>query len=194
MAEELELKLGATSPEILAEIQETFPGDWAEIRMVSRYFDNEAKDFSSRRWTLRQRMENEKSVITLKVGGEVVDGVHRRLEWEVPGTDPVTAAPQLVDLGAPSQLLDFLKSPLVVSCGAEFTRRAKLLEFPSATAELALDVGFLSKEDRKLSFQELELELKTGEKSTVLALGQTLQQQYALTPEPKSKLARALAL
>lgn len=200
MAEELELKLGATSPESLEDIlnwqavQEKITGEVREIAMVSRYFDNENHDFSTRRWTLRHRQENQESVITVKLGGEVVAGVHRRLEFEVAGNDPEIVLPQLLEAGAPAQLAEFLKSPLVLTCGAEFTRRAILLDLDGATAELALDVGCLSKGDKKLPFQEVELELKSGNPEILMEFGEKLRETFHLYPEPKSKLARGLGL
>ncbi len=200
MAEELELKLGVRAPEILDDIliwrpvTEKIVGEIRTLSMVSRYFDNENHDFSTRKWTFRHRQENQDAVITLKIGGEVINGIHRRCEWEVAGNDPKTAVPQLLDAGAPTQLVDFLEAPLVLSCGAEFTRRAILLDFGDATAELALDVGFLSKGDKKLPFQEVELELKSGNPELLMEFGEKLRETFHLYPEPKSKLARGLAL
>ena len=40
----------------------------------------------------------------------------------------------------------------------------------------------------------MEAELKRGSKEDTLAFGAFLAETYGLTPEPKSKLARALAL
>ncbi|MFI3313147.1 MAG: CYTH domain-containing protein [Eubacteriales bacterium] len=200
MSQELELKLGAATPEILdailnwSELADKIAEPPRTIAMVSRYFDNEKGDFSARRWTLRQRMENETSVITVKAGGSVEQGLHIRNEWEVPGSDPQVAVPALVKLGAPGELVDLLQSPLVVTCGAEFTRRAILLDLGGATVELALDVGMLTKNDKKLHFQEVELELKSGDSRVLETFGQTMQSKFNLFPEPKSKLARGLSL
>ena len=60
--------------------------------------------------------------------------------------------------------------------------------------ELALDEGALLGGGREEPLCEVEAELKRGRKEDTLALGAFLAETYGLTPEPKSKLARALAL
>ena len=76
MGREFELKYRATVEQIDA--IRTFYGDFETISMETTYYDTPAGDFSRLRWTLRRRLENGRSVCTLKV--PLPDG--SRGEWE----------------------------------------------------------------------------------------------------------------
>ena len=47
---------------------------------------------------------------------------------------------------------------------------------------------------RERSFCEVEVELKAGSEGAAVAFARSLAEQFGLTPEPKSKLQRALEL
>ena len=64
----------------------------------------------------------------------------------------------------------------------------------AATVELALDEGTLMGGGRTLPFAEMEVELKSGEEAAATAFAEALAQEFNLTPEPKSKAQRAMAL
>ena len=60
--------------------------------------------------------------------------------------------------------------------------------------ELALDQGVLLGGGKELPFAEAEVELKSGSDHTALSFAEALAKEFALKPQPKSKLARAMAL
>ncbi len=188
MGREFELKYRA-NPEKISRIREKF-GDFSQIFMETAYYDALDRSLSERRWTLRRRMENEASVCTLKV--PLADG--SRGEWEVEADSIEEALPKLCNLGAPEALLTLTKPGLVHSCGARFTRLAKVLTLPDCTAELALDQGVLLGGGQELSFSEVEVELKDGSEEAAAAFAEALAAEFALAPEPKSKVQRALEL
>ena len=188
MGREFELKYGAT-PEILEKIQEKY-GDFTKISMETTYYDTPALDLRQRRWTLRRRMENGRSVCTVKI--PLSDG--SRGEWEVESTDLTAGTVQLCALGAPEEILNYVNQGVVPFCGARFTRLAKTIALPGGSVELALAQGVLLGGGKELPFAEVEVELKSGRDDTALAFAEALAGEFALNPQPKSKLARAMAL
>ena len=79
-------------------------------------------------------------------------------------------------------------------CGAKFTRLAKTLDLPQGAVELALDQGVLLGSGKEAPFAEVEVELKSGSDEAAAAFAEALATEFGLTPEPKSKLARAMEL
>ena len=144
MATEFEIKLRAKSVEQLGEIlrdaqvvklaQEKL----REIHMRTTYFDTADGALSSRKWMLRVRQENEKSVVTMKTPGEG----YARGEWECEGKTPEEAVETLVSKGAPEELLALTKPGLEMVCGAEFVRLTQPLRLPDGTTcETRADAG-----------------------------------------------------
>ena len=161
--------------------------------MQTSYYDSPDRFLSSRRITLRRRLENERSVICCKA--PVPDAADSRLrgEWELDADDPIAALPRLMDLGAPAELADCKE--LAPLCGADFHRRALLLRFEDGSAaELALDEGRLFGAERSIPLRELELELKAGAPDAALAFCRLLQARFNLISQEKSKFARAREL
>ena len=188
MGRELELKYRATAQQI-AEIQAIYSG-FTTISMETTYFDNPDKTFSALRWTLRRRMENDRSVCTLKT--PLPDG--SRGEWELECDDILAAIPKLCALGAPEELISMAAPGLNPSCGARFTRLAKLIAEESFTVELALDQGVLLGGGKELAFAEVEVEYKSGSEEAAVIFANALAKRFDLIPEPRSKIARAQAL
>lgn len=188
MGREFELKYRAAE-EQLGEI-EGFYGGFREISMETTYYDAPDGVFSRLHWTLRRRMENGVSVCTLK--SDLPDG--SRGEWETECGDILTALPRLVALGAPPALEDYAARGLVSTCGARFTRKARILTAGEGAVELALDSGVLLGGGQALPFCEAEVELKQGRDEAALEFAAQLSRRFGLTPEPKSKIRRALEL
>ena len=188
MGREFELKYAATKADL--EILKGRYPNLHPIAMETTYYDNEAGDFSRLKWTFRRRMENEKSICTLKTPA----GGWGRAEFEVECDDIMASVPLLRKEGAPVQLLLLTEHGVFPSCGAKFTRLAGLLEFPDFTAELALDEGVLLGGGRELPFTEVEVELKAGSEEALTAFAESLAAELGLKPEYKSKVARARQL
>ena len=188
MGREFELKYAASAQDL--EILKARYPDLLPIAMETTYYDNAQGDFSRLKWTFRRRMENGKSICTLKIpapGGA-------RAEFEAECDDILASLPLLREAGAPIQLLLLAEGGVAPFCGARFTRLAGLLEFPDFTAELALDAGVLLGGGKELPFTEVELELKAGSEEALAAFAESFAAELGLKPEHKSKVARARAL
>lgn len=188
MGREFELKYRADKDAIAA-IQKKY-GEFTPISMETTYYDTFDLKFRIHHWTLRRRMENDRSVCTLKL--PLPDG--SRGEWEVESPSIMAGVMKLVEAGAPMELLAKSAGGVVPVCGAKFSRLAKTLEVPGCTVELALDEGVLTGGNKILPFAEVEVELKAGSEIAAVAFAQKLAQEFALVTEPRSKVARAMAL
>ena len=188
MGREFELKYRADAG-ILAAIAEKY-GGFAPIRMETTYYDTFDGKLFNRRWTLRQRLENEVSVCTLKI--PLPDG--SRGEWEAEAPGLMTGIPALCRLGAPMDLMALTVNGIVPVCGARFTRLAKTLELSDCTVEIALDQGVLTGRGKEQPLWEVEVELKSGSDAAALAFARSLAEEFSLTEEPDSKYRRALVL
>ena len=188
MATEYEYKF-RIDPLDLPVLNAAFPQESKEIQMETVYYDTPSRALSSRRYTLRRRLENGVSVCTLKTpAGDA------RNEWETENVFIENAIPQLISMGAPAELQELVKEGLYPICGAKFTRLAKTIPLTDAVAELALDHGYLFAGDRKAPLCEMELELKSGDKECFDRYVQGLVQEFSLQEEQESKFSRALRL
>lgn len=188
MGREFELKYRCTE-ESFAALLADFE-DFTPIEMETTYYDTFDGRLGRCHWTFRRRMENGKSICTLKTPSP--DG--GRGEWEVENGSILAAIPELCKLGAPAELQDFCAGGVTAVCGAKFTRQAKTLEIPGATVELALDRGKLLGNGREMALLEVEVELKEGADGAAIAFAGELAKKYALVAENRSKYRRALGL
>ena len=183
MATELEWKFAATK-EAFTALQEAYKDELTPITMETTYYDTQDRVFSSRRHTLRSRLENGVCICTLKTPAE-----KGRNEWEVEIPSIQDAAPMLCKLaGVPAP------TALVEVCGARFTRLAATITLENTTIELALDKGSLLGGGKELPLLEVEIEYKQGNEATAKAFAFALAKQYGLIPETKSKFRRAMDL
>ena len=188
MGREFELKFAAT-PQNQADLQARY-GAFTPIAMETTYFDTPDKSLSARRITLRRRLENGKSVCTLKTPAE--NG--GRGEWELECDNIQAAIPKLCKLSGMTELANLTQNGVQPVCGARFTRLAKTLVLPDCTVELTLDSGVLLGGGREVPLCEIEVEAKSGSEGAVAAFAQALAREFSLKSEPKSKFRRAMAL
>ena len=189
MGVEFELKYHA---EVAAQeaIRVAYPGAYHTYEMETTYYDAPDGGLSQRHITLRRRMENHRSVCTVKTP---VSG-YGRGEWECECDDVLTAIDLLVGLGAPRELLLLTAQGVAPVCGAKFTRKAVQLQVQDTQLELALDRGVLLGGGKELPLCEVEVELKSGEPETAVTFAGELAKKFGLRNENRSKFRRALAL
>ncbi len=188
MGREFELKYKA-DPQTLTAIRERI-GGFSPIAMETAYYDTADGALSKRKWMLRRRLENGKSVCTLKT--PLPDG--SRGEWETENGSIEAATEELCKLGAPGELPELTRTGLREVCAARFTRLAAVLEQPDCTLEIALDQGHFLGGGKEVPFCELEVELKDGSEEAAIAFARKLAAEYGLEQETKGKVQRAMAL
>lgn len=186
MGIEFELKFRAT-PDKLAQILQDLPGDTEKITMQTTYYDTPTGALSARFYTLRQRMENESAVCTLKTPA----GGSARKETEVFCHSIEEAIPELCKLSGIEELPALLENGVVPVCGARFTRLAKTLALNGAVVELALDEGVLLGGGKEVPLCEVEVELKSGSRDVAVLYATQLAVAYGLVQEKRSKFRRA---
>lgn len=189
MAIEYELKYRTTQAQ-QEKIREAFSEPEQLFEMETTYYDTASGALSARHFTLRRRMENGRSVCTIKAPAQG----NGRGEWEVEADRIEDAIPTLCKLGGPEELENLTREGLVAVCGARFQRIAKTLRLENCTLELALDTGVLSGGGREVLLCEAEVELKEGSPKDAELFAGILAAKYGLVPERRSKFRRALAL
>ena len=161
-------------------------GPLAETRMETAYYDTPSRELGAAGVTLRRRLENGESIVTLKT--RLPDG--SRGEWETEAPTVQAGLPALTAQGAPVPGVEGLTK----ICSARFTRLSRLLTYPGGAAELALDKGVLAGKTEEAPLLEAELELKEGPDEPFDDFVRGFAAKYCLTEEPKSKFARAKEL
>ncbi len=189
MGIEYELKFKATR-ETLDVINRAFPEEGQLFHMHTTYYDTPDRALSSRRYTLRRRMENQRSVCTCKAP---IKGVGKG-EWETECDRIEDAIEELCKLGAPKILKELTKNGVNALCGAKFRRIAKTVVTTDCTVELALDEGILFGGGREEPLCVVEVELKSGTPEACAAFARILAMKFGLVQERRSKVARAMAL
>ena len=172
-----------------------------DIAMHATYYDTVDGDVLALRGGLRRREENGLNVCSLKLEVEVSDGKATREEYEVACDDIRQALELLPEAGAPRDVCEMLAGKeLKVNCETEFDRRAFSLAVGAQgaadafEAELAFDEGVLRHDGREQEFREMELEHKDGSLDAFNAFALDIQDTARLTPQPLSKLARAMSV
>ena len=188
MAVELEIKF-CTTEDVLQQINAAFSGEEKHFSMETTYYDTPDRALSERHITLRRRMENEISVCTLKAPATV-----GRLEFELERASIQDAIPELCKLAPIEELPALLEKGVEPVCGARFHRIAKTATYGDAIIEIALDQGILSGGGKEIPLCEVEFELKSGSDEQLRQFAALAAFRYSLTPERRSKFARAAAL
>ena len=190
MGIEYELKFRAEDAALTAIYQAYCQYPHTQYDMETTYYDTPSGALSARHYTLRRRMENDRSVCTLKAP---IKGVGKG-EWETECDRIEDAIAELCKLGAPKKLMELTKNGVIAVCGAKFQRIAKTIHTGDCTVELALDKGILFGGGKEIPLCVVEVELKDGEPAACAAFARILAAKFGLVTERRSKVARAMAL
>ena len=198
MGKELEFKLAVPDTRVLEailfdkEVAAVRQGNYTLYDMATIYYDTADRALSAQKWTLRLRQENFDLIATVKTpAGED----HTRGEWSCKAQSIEEAIPELVDRGAPGELVTLTANGVQPLCLARFSRRAAEIKFADGTVcELAGDVGAVCAGRKESPICEIEVELKQGDAETAKAFADELCERFGLKEEPLSKFQRAALL
>lgn len=171
-----------------------FLGPRKKTPMSALYYDTPESGCAKAGFALRLRQEGPESVCTVK-GGEVQDGVARRVEIEEKadtldqGVQALLNRPDL-----PENWRDVLRGPFQEKARMEFCRLSALFSRQGLVVEVCRDQGRIQAGDKEAPIDEWELELKEGPEEEFDTLRRELEKGLGLKGWEKSKFARAMEL
>lgn len=164
--------------------------------LTNSYFDTQLLSFRQHDFGLRVRRCGEHREQTIKTAGTTVGGLHQRPEYNVNINDnipnltlfPDDIWPENIDLS------DWQKN-LVVLFSTDFTRYLWTITCEDkSVVELAFDEGVISSLEQKTPICEIELELLSGNVSSLFSLARQLSDVLLIRPGIRSKAARGYQL
>lgn len=163
------------------------------------YFDTEDRRLSREGITFRTRREGESYVATLKWNGSSENGLYEREEINIPLCDTDRFENPNIDIFAQSSMCDTIRNlvgnrELRKRVEVKFLRRQIRIDTGKSISELSYDKGIVLNGDKEAPISEMELELYSGDRSDMEALGRMLEEKYNLSPGTRSKFKQGLAL
>lgn len=161
-------------------------------KLYSVYYDTPALDLRNHAMALRLRRAGRQWLQTLKGGGGVQAGLHRRNEWEMPVAGEALDLDALEAAGGrlPRGVRKLLREAFVT----DFSRNVRLLKFEGAEIELCMDRGEVRAGRKTFPVCELELELKSGEPRQLFELALRLLDIVPFELETVSKAEQGYRL
>lgn len=170
---------------------EEIPGPETHYDMETTWFDTPSGALTARHYTLRQRLENGKSVFTLKTPYKYYMA---RREYVSKQKTLEKALPVLCRQSKLEELPALLAEGLVPICGARFKRITKEFDLDGCIVELAMDEGVLIGGGREVPFSEIEFEKKKGNRELLYDFGLAFAVTQHIQPLYESKFVRAMKL
>jgi len=155
-------------------------------RLHNIYYDTPKLELHQSGMALRLRQAGRQWLQTLKGGGGVQAGLHRRNEWETPVAKEALDFAALEASGA-KRLPPAVRKKLQPVFVTDFSRASRMLVFGGAEIELGMDSGKISTGLSTMPISELELELKSGEPAQLFKLALALLDIVPLEVQHASK-------
>ena len=207
---ETELKLSFSNPDEMFPfwnrffIPKTIPGTYTNLNLETEYFDTSELFLQQQKMNLRVRKIREhRFEHTVKMKIDEKNGLHRRYEWEI------TTERELFDIdfflqevdknGDSYQLLEnkishIKSSELKRLFKSRFKRDKILIQNNISVIEAVADTGKIISGAYSECFNEIELELKSGEVSDVISLGDSILSSTNAKLDNCSKYQRGIRL
>ena len=171
-----------------------FLGPRKKTPMSALYYDTPESGCAKAGFALRLRQEGPESVCTVK-GGEVQDGVARRVEIEEKADTLDQGVQALLNRSdLPENWREALNGPFQEKARMEFCRLSALFSREGLVVEVCRDQGRIQAGDKEAPIDEWELELKEGPEEEFDTLRRELEKGLGLKGWEKSKFARAMEL
>lgn len=166
--------------------------------MRAVYLDTQEGALRKKEMAFRVRHEYSKFVATLKWGGSAEEGLHVRGELNVPVDEGFLETPTL-EVFKGSEIYDEIadiagSGKLIPVMEMNYVRREIRLDTGLSIDVLSVDEGEIKTANGTLPILELEIELYTGDKDDMIALGRKLEEKYHLKRGNRSKYQRGLEL
>ncbi len=203
MEVELKLLLSPADNELLLQHPLIAAHARAPVRsqaLSARYFDTPDLHLLRHGAGLRVRKIDGAWIQTMKAGGSVQSGLHRRNEWEGPVDRPWPRLGKLRKLiGDQQQWLDVLdgddlKARLEPLFVVTVQRHSWELDVDGNHIELVLDHGHIERHGHQVPVNEIELELKHGDPASLFAFALQLQEQLPMRLSNTNKAERGYML
>ncbi|MBP2633155.1 MAG: domain containing protein [Firmicutes bacterium] len=168
---------------------------YKKILLEANYFDTIDGSLHKARLAYRVRKENGQWIATIKGGGCVVNGLHKRMEWNIKvkngEANLAVFNETTVDQNLIKQLGHELLIPIVQT---DFVREVVVLTIGDDKIEVAMDRGVIIGNGNEVPILEIELELKAGKEKILRQFGEQLIKDFSLKLANKSKFLRGLEL
>ena len=171
------------------------------VQMKAAYFDTEDLTLVKHNIAFRIRSEGERTIATLKWRDidDGISGLYIRSEINIPVTDPINYSnpdPNVfIESAEGKDLIEIIdKKPLVNIFDMLFIRRRTRIDYEQSIIELSFDEGNIIVGSESIPLCELELEIFSGNKEDLLAIGRKIAREYKLKTELKTKFARGVEL
>ncbi len=166
--------------------------------MQAVYLDTADGQLQKKEMAFRVRHEYSKYAATLKWGGSAEEGLHVRGELNVPVDEAFLEEPTL-EVFKGSEIYDEIadiagSGKLIPVMEMNYVRREIRLDTGLSIDVLSVDEGEIKTANGTLPILELEIELYTGDKDDMVALGRKLEEKYHLKRGNRSKYQRGLEL
>ncbi len=165
-----------------------------EFNLVSVYYDTSDHHLLKQGYTLRMRKNNGDHTITVKKMGDVAGGLHQRGEWNYPSPSVVPSMDLIEDQALRECLENILKDQgLKALMTTTFKRtQSNWQDEDGNLLEIAIDEGLIETEQGKENIREVELELKKGQTTALLTMGEQLALAFPMNAGNESKFYRGL--
>lgn len=168
------------------------------INMEAVYFDTKELALCKKEMALRVRYENGRPIATLKWGGGSEGSLHVRGELNV-SVDETFANRPHIDIFKGSDIYEELgrivgEDNLFPIMEMKCVRQQLKVDTGRSINVVSLDEGEIITPKGNTPICELEVELYSGEKEDMIALGKELAMKYNLEEGIKSKFQRGLEL
>ncbi len=173
-------------------------GSDAVTAMRAVYMDTEEGSLRKKEMAFRIRFEGSKTVATLKWGGSASEGLHMRGELNVAVEESFVEKPSLELFRGSEIFEDIMEAvgdkPLVTVMEMNYIRRELRVDTGLSIDVISVDEGQIATAKGSLPICELEVELYTGDKDDMIALGRRLEEKYHLKRANRSKYQCGLEL
>lgn len=179
------------------------------VLLENTYLDTSDMDFRRRTGMIRVRhykgSTDDYYEFTVKYGGGVSEGFHKRYEWNARSEDDKFSIERFKSLvtaeSDPSDMLseafgDLKDEDLNPICANSFNRTIYNLAFGDSTIEACFDYGLITNSDGSKTDEicELELELKSGDPADIDQLAKIINAKTGCVPLDNTKYGRTLKL